>query len=414
MNYIPCHERTFPLYLAFPYEYHYGYYLHWLKHFLERLGREATLAAWEATFHDYDETFLQQILSTGWIEGEENATAEVEGRIESLLGQLFAVPVEGVSREQARELIASAPPFQQIGQRFPHLDVEKNLTTYQTLHLLRDGLALLAEALIDRHGKQGEFIFYDAMLEELAWGQRRSMSVEEFMTRRLARFSSKPDRPDIFSAGLEMESVQGSEEEVVNKVIECEWARYYRERHPRVGYMLACGLDNAAYRSFNDRIRLQRTTTLMEGGDFCDFRVYAVPEAPVSPMSEERDRIQTVVRAFYQSWQDYDVEEMIEILHPEVRFYNVGNDDQFLVRTREEFLEQAVVAPRDHQVPLDFEIEEIESVAVHELIASVQVRWQMRFPDSVGRHRGHFHLGRIDDQWIILSVTDRGKLSPKE
>ena len=49
------------------------------------------------------------------------------------------------------------------------------------------------------------------------------------------------------------------------------------ERHPRVGYMLACALDNAAYRSFNDQIRLQRTSTLMEGGSECDFRVYALP-----------------------------------------------------------------------------------------------------------------------------------------
>jgi hypothetical protein len=82
----------------------------------------------------------------------------------------------------------------------------------------------------------------------------------------------------MFSAGLEVEFVRASETEVVTRVIECEWARYYRERHPRVGYMLACALDNAAYRSFNDRLRLQRTSTLMEDGSECDFRVYAVPE----------------------------------------------------------------------------------------------------------------------------------------
>ena len=102
------------------------------------------------------------------------------------------------------------------------------------------------------------------------------MSAEDYMARRAARFSTKPEEADMFSAGLEVELVRASETEVVTKVTVCEWARYYLERHPRVGYMLACALDNAAYRSFNDRIRLQRTSTLMEGGTECDFRVYAV------------------------------------------------------------------------------------------------------------------------------------------
>jgi hypothetical protein len=69
--------------------------------------------------------------------------------------------------------------------------------------------------------------------------------------------------------------VRGSETEVVTLVKECEWARYFQERHPGVGYLLACSLDNAAYESFNQRIHLQRSYTLMEGGEMCDFRVYA-------------------------------------------------------------------------------------------------------------------------------------------
>jgi hypothetical protein len=66
----------------------------------------------------------------------------------------------------------------------------------------------------------------------------------------------------------------------VTRVVECEWARYFLEHHPGVGYLLACSLDNAAYRSFNNRLRLQRTSTLMEGGTACDFRVYALEAIP--------------------------------------------------------------------------------------------------------------------------------------
>ena len=46
--------------------------------------------------------------------------------------------------------------------------------------------------------------------------------------------------------------------------------------------MLACSLDNAAYKSFDPRIRLQRTCTIMEGGEICDFRVYALDEDSIS------------------------------------------------------------------------------------------------------------------------------------
>ena len=82
------------------------------------------------------------------------------------------------------------------------------------------------------------------------------------------------------SAGLEVELIRGSDKEVVTRVTECEWAPYYLERHPRVGYLLACSHDNAAYSSISDRVRLQRTSTLMEGGQECDFRVYALEETP--------------------------------------------------------------------------------------------------------------------------------------
>ncbi len=116
-------------------------------------------------------------------------------------------------------------------------------------------------------------IAYDTMLDEVSEGPEPRVSVKEFMSKRQARFTSGPDEPNMYSAGLEVEFIRGSKTEVVTRVTECEWARYYRECHPKVGYMLACGLDNAVYRSFNSRIRLQRTSTLMEGGTECDFRV---------------------------------------------------------------------------------------------------------------------------------------------
>jgi hypothetical protein len=274
MSYIPCRERTFTLSSVDDFGYHYWYYLLWLKTLLERLGREHTLALWGDTFRNYDEELLVQILSSGW-EPVDKA-ANVEQSLSEVLDELFPAPVEGVTQEEARALLENTPPFRQIRRHLPAPNRERQITTYEALHLFRDALAQLAEALIDRYGKQGELIAYDAMLEEWPRGPEPRVSAEEFLSRRAARFTTEPAEPNIFSAGLEVELVRTSETEVVTRVVECEWARYYRERHPRVGYMLACSADNAAYRSFNDRLRLQRTSTLMEGGSECDFRVYAV------------------------------------------------------------------------------------------------------------------------------------------
>ncbi|MGD9145598.1 MAG: L-2-amino-thiazoline-4-carboxylic acid hydrolase [Anaerolineae bacterium] len=278
MSYVPCRERRFPLRLASEFEYHFWTHLHWLKHLLERLGPEHVLALWEKTFLEYDEERLVEILSTGWEEIEENGTVEYETLISELLAEVFPSPVEGVTAEEARGIVENTPPFRQIQQYLPTINMRRQSTTYEALHTFRGGLALLAEALLDGYGKQGELIAFETMLDEVEEGPEPRVGVEEFMSKRQVRFTSEPDEPNMHSAGLEVEFVRGSDTEVVTRVTECEWARYYRERHPRVGYMLACALDHAVYRSFNSRLRLQRTVTLMEGGAECDFRVYAVDD----------------------------------------------------------------------------------------------------------------------------------------
>ena len=269
-------KPTFPLWLSYDFEYHYAYTLHCLRHLLTRLGREATLALWQEAFRDYDETLLSSILATGWEEAPGQRAEELAQSLSSTLETLFPAPLEGVSRQEAEEMVENTPPFRQIRQHFASLEVVRETTTYEALHLFRDGLALLAEAMLDRYGRAGELVFYDAMLEELAARQPQRVEVEEFMARRANRFSSPPAEADMFTAGLTVDLVRASETEVVTRVTACEWARYYRERHPRVGYLLACSVDNAAYGLLNERIRLQRTCTLMEGGEVCDFRVYAL------------------------------------------------------------------------------------------------------------------------------------------
>ena len=69
---------------------------------------------------------------------------------------------------------------------------------------------------------------------------------------------------------------EATDTEVASRITACEWARYFRERHPSVGYLVSCSTDDAAVRAMNDKVRMRRTSTIMGGGRVCDFRIYAV------------------------------------------------------------------------------------------------------------------------------------------
>lgn len=273
MNGIPCRERRFPMELAQEYVNAYRRGAHWLRHLLERLGREPALAAWRQASEPQDDELLATILTTGWRPAERERNVESEKS--AILAEFFSAPVETVTPAEARQALDGAWPFRQIDERFASLDVLRDTGTYEALHLSLGGIARLVETLTARHGKQGGLIAYDALLH---WSARNrppeAIPVEDFLAQ-IARRSEEPSR---FTCGLEYTLVRANETEVVLHIQECEWARYYRERHPTVGYLLACSLDEADYRAVNPRIRMQRTTTLMEGDALCDFRIYALAD----------------------------------------------------------------------------------------------------------------------------------------
>ena len=275
MNDIPCSRRVFPLRLASWLPGWYASYLQRLSHLVERLGHDCALVVWQDVYQDYDDELLIRILTTGWNDVAQDESVDLEASIAESLARYFPVAIEGVSKERARHLVEKMPPIGQITQTFSSLNVWRETTAYEALHLRFDGLARLTEALMRFHGKQGELIAYDMFREgRIKAGEGETGSVAEF----LADFTREPEEANMYTAGLREEIVHASEREVVLHVKECEWARYFQERHPQVGYLMACSTDEAAYRAFNENLRMQRTSTLMEGGKVCDFRVYAVGE----------------------------------------------------------------------------------------------------------------------------------------
>ncbi len=244
---------------------------------VERLGRESTLLIWQDACRDYDDRLLLQILQTGWnVDARvERAEANLQESIAALFSDFFPVSIDGVTREDARQLIEKTPPIYHIKNVFPSPNVLKSLTAYEALHLKFDVPALLAETLIRLQGKQGELIVYDILREErIKLGGGKTRSVAQL----ISDFSTEPQEANLFSAGLKAEIVHASEREVVLNITECEWARYFQERHPQVGYLMACSTDEVAYRASNKDLRMRRTSTLMEGGGGCDFHIYSVSE----------------------------------------------------------------------------------------------------------------------------------------
>lgn len=272
MNDLPCSKRVFRFRLASWLPSCYTSYLCWLSHLLERLGRDCTLSAWQNVRQNYDDRLLLKILTGGWGDVGQEEIIDVEESISGLLPKFFPSVVGEVTQEDARQLVEMMPPIKHIRQTFSSLNKWKELTAYEALHLRSDVPALLAEALVRLYGKQGEYIVYDLLREErVRMSGERTGSIGEFM----ADFTSEPKEPNLFTAGLEIEKIYASEREVAIHVKQCEWARYFRERHPQVGYLMACSTDETAYRAFNKNLRMQRTSTLMEGGKICDFKIYA-------------------------------------------------------------------------------------------------------------------------------------------
>ena len=75
----------------------------------------------------------------------------------------------------------------------------------------------------------------------------------------------------VFADALEYETIEDTEEVVAFNVKECAFARFFRELgEPDLGFLLVCSNDYSLAEGAG--IELDRTGTIMQGADHCDFR----------------------------------------------------------------------------------------------------------------------------------------------
>ena len=278
MNSLPCRKRVFPMQLAEFYIEHYRCCLRWLAHVLERLGEKETLRIWQKVFQERADPMLEQILSEDWQPISSEKRIDVSTATDIALADIFPGIFQGVDAQSAKRLIDEMLPFSIILDRHVDLNLMRETTSYEAFHLHYHGLALITETLIDMHGRRGELIAYDANILASVADQDKRLPADEYLLKKHERFKRGYEETDINTAAVERYIVRGNEKELVWQVRECEWAHYFKDHHPRVGSLLACSKDHAEYGSFNERIRLQLTSTIMEGDKVCNFRLYSVDE----------------------------------------------------------------------------------------------------------------------------------------
>jgi predicted hydrocarbon binding protein len=72
--------------------------------------------------------------------------------------------------------------------------------------------------------------------------------------------------------------LEATPEKLSMNVTRCRYAEMYRELGMAdLGFILSCARDFAMVEGFNPKMNLERTQTIMEGADHCDFR-FSLPE----------------------------------------------------------------------------------------------------------------------------------------
>lgn len=79
----------------------------------------------------------------------------------------------------------------------------------------------------------------------------------------------------VFTAGdaLDVELVKKTDTVLEFNVTGCRYAKFYQELGvPELGFLLLCALDYPMTEGFGPDLRFERTQTIMQGADHCDFR----------------------------------------------------------------------------------------------------------------------------------------------
>ena len=273
MGNVPLRERRRRITISDVFLSNYQTLLFYLRQLLLRLGEKQALSLWEKALAINADSLLTQILTVGWYEISKDSKKPNDIELPNkYISDLFGSPVENINDLAARKLVEKSLPIQQIGHYFESLNYEKQISGYEGLHLFSHPVALLAENAINILGKQGELMIYDIVKERRASHPRKPCSFTEYC----GQFKSLLQSADgnWLNCLIDAEIIKETDTEIIFHVTQCDCARYFKDHHPTVGYLIGCSTDESDAKLYNKNIQLQITSTIMEGGKICDFRYY--------------------------------------------------------------------------------------------------------------------------------------------
>jgi hypothetical protein len=78
--------------------------------------------------------------------------------------------------------------------------------------------------------------------------------------------------------GHRYETVDSTEDSIRLRYVDCPWATAFREvGHPEIGRFF-CDADAPIASAFNEKIKFERTMTLMDGDDYCNHHFFTERE----------------------------------------------------------------------------------------------------------------------------------------
>lgn len=128
---------------------------------------------------------------------------------------------------------------------------------------------------------------------------------------------------------------------------------------------------------------------------------------------DQQSKIKAVILALYQSYEECNPELFRSITHPQVRTVNIGNKNQIHIFSCNDIIENTIMGLHraKKQIPgfyakwVDINF---KSIQIYDQIASIEITYTMKMPDSHGNHSSFIHLSKENDKWLIINIIDRG------
>jgi hypothetical protein len=106
------------------------------------------------------------------------------------------------------------------------------------------------------------------------WAREGREFAENVSSNDMATWTAWLDDPYyLFNRFLVYDIVERTDRVCEIRITECLWAKTFREAGAAdIGHPVCCAGDSANCQAFNPKMRLERTKTLMQGDDCCDYR----------------------------------------------------------------------------------------------------------------------------------------------